>query len=178
MPLARRDRLPAVLSALAIVILIAALAIRPHPLPPGSANFGPTVQVAPSLVAVSGRTYAIDQLIAGDTTGTPAAAVAVPAGSELHVTGWALDPRTLAPVDHLIVRVDDGPPQSSYNVHLDRPDVAQALGAPAAASSGFDAVISTKALGAGDHTLSFVAVAKDKRRFALPTSATITIAKG
>jgi hypothetical protein len=178
MPVARREWLPLALGAVAVAILIAALAVRPQSLPPGSANFGAAVQVAPSLIPVSGKTYAIDQVIAGDTVGTPVAPVDVPAGVDVHVTGWVLDPRTLAPIDHLLVRIDGGTPISSLNVHMDRPDVADALGIPGATASGFDVRIPTKSLRAGDHTLSFAAVAKDRRAFALPTAATITIVKG
>ncbi len=181
MPLAGRDRLPSILGFIALATLVAALIVRPQPLPSGSANFPVTAPVAaPRLAApgvpVAGRSFAIDAVGSGTSIGTPAAAVPVQAGTDVTVSGWVVDPRTLDPILRLVIQVD-GVERSEVECTGQRPDVAAVLGVPGAASSGFTASLETGGLRPGSHTISFVAVAHDRRRFPLPTQATILVSK-
>jgi len=121
-----------------------------------------------------GRSYAVDAISSGEISGTPAAPLPVRTGADVHVSGWAVDPRTLDPIGHLVIRID-GVERSDVQCQGERPDVAAVLGVPSAASSGFDTSVPTSGLRAGSHTISFLAVARDHRAFVLPTQATIVV---
>ena len=173
-----RDRVPLVLSVVAILALLTAAFIRPGSLPTmGLAPLGDFHAFNAARPEIPGRTYAFDVIIAGgDQLPITPEPVPVAGGETIGIVGWALDSYTMLPGRRLLAGWDEPAalrPVTTYG--LKRPDVAAALDDPEAVVSGFHADISLAGVRAGVHHVRFVVIAPDGRRTILPTRVGILV---
>lgn len=173
-----------VLVALAAVFLVVSLFFRPTPFASRTGTFatGATVTRAPKIDLArrpeDAKTYALDVLVSG-TKRIPLREaprpILVPAGSTLTVSGWAVDPQTLAKARSLTVTLDDASPQIVTGYGIDRADVANVLQSDGARTSGFTASIPLRSTMRGRHTIRFAVRASSGANFAFPTDIAIEI---
>jgi hypothetical protein len=141
-------------------------------------TFGGAQSAQPKDAPIAGQHYGYDGVwIAGKRLpALPDDVIPVNAGQSFDVTGWAVDPRTLAPLKGLSSRIDSLPTHAAAVYGSVRPDVASALGSAQALNSGFAVRIKTDGLTPGQHRLTFTAIAADGRLFALPTRLRVSVA--
>lgn len=87
-------------------------------------------------------------------------------GKPFAAGGWAFDKVSGTAPEKVFLQLVSEDQRTSRIVAAargtKRPDVAQALGAPGAVGSGFDATIDTAGLAPGKYTISIVQAAEDK----------------
>ena len=114
---------------------------------------------SPAAHHVLHRTFTIDATAAaGRERPYAGAPVAVQAGDDLSVRGWAFDPATQRSAERFVYRVDRGPWRDAA-YHIPRPDVAAAFGLPGVLASGFRADVAAGALSPGTHRVAFATIA-------------------
>jgi hypothetical protein len=171
----RRDRVSLALGIVTAGFLLIALMLRPQPLPPGSAQYKTPLLV--NRPAVPARTFAIDTLEANGQLYPAASPPPISTRGPIVVHGWAIDSRTSAPAQLLLMGIDGARATAVTTYGTARPDVA-AIIAQSALNSGFAATIPAHHLRAGKHVLHFILVGVDGRRSTLPAAITFELESG
>jgi hypothetical protein len=171
------DRLLPALGIVAAAFLVAAFVYRPQPLPEDAARYH--LQSAPAAgdrSAAAGVTFAFDTLEVDGAQEAVSDPKPVTSRAQVILHGWAVDPRTLAPVRRLLVGIDGQHLIAVSGYGMPRPDVAAAV-APSALDSGFAIPILTAGLPPGRHSARIVLDEADGKQLALPAEVTFTIAQ-
>lgn len=150
----RDDRaVTGLLGAGVLACAVAALALRPAPLPASDAARWESLAAWHGGPAhVFGRSWVVDTLAVG-VNRQPFADQTIPfhRGERFGAAGWALDPRTRRPAAAVLERLDGGPWRPA-RYHIARPDVLSRIG-PGTEASGFEATVETGGLAPGRHEL-------------------------
>ncbi|MBR2717178.1 MAG: hypothetical protein IKP17_05500 [Oscillospiraceae bacterium] len=101
-------------------------------------------------------------------------AVAVEAGRDLEITGWAADFMAAAPLSALYLRIGDRELPCEYG--LSRPDVAEHFGCEALENVGFSVTLPASLLPAsGETAVEFIMVSADGRGHYAPVRCTLQV---
>lgn len=181
------EKFRADIAAIAIVLAFAiGASLRPFPFGSETAPLATTAcyipdeisgERTPSAEPATGGNYSgnIDSLSAGPDEPS---ALSFQDGCNIYANGWAADMSTKTPVSGIVFVIDSKRVINATSMYgAPRPDVVKAFGAAALLRTGFShAVIPTRGIAAGPHTIQLGGLSSDGKAYHLigaPTAITL-----